>query len=308
MDNHNNSITEREDTGDSSFILCSICHMTEEIYHRVNVRSFMTLNCGHSYCTRCIEQYLQLHAHRCRLCPMCRVPIEHVMRSAFMDEVANHAHAGTLRARTRGVRCPRCRLPMDETRTPCAIQPCGHMICTECRNERTCPTCSIPIHPTAVTIDYLAQQLLARNHEHDARTSNMSTLSTSEDATAEDSQDYGPHVRSMVELHDVVHKNLQHLSTWPAVDARDDFERACPAGVHQQIYNRLMQLTQEAVLAGATQEDFMALGLPTFIHCLVFPLMEQVTRCVEARRHRAWTRSLDVHIFCPRPALLSPQS
>ena len=52
--------TEGEAAGDPSFILCSICHMTEDIYQRLNVRSFMMLNCGHSFCTRCIEQYLQL--------------------------------------------------------------------------------------------------------------------------------------------------------------------------------------------------------------------------------------------------------
>ena len=198
-------------------------------------------------------------------CPVCRAPIEFYLQNTILQRGLDRS------------RCVECGSRFGYLRQPYVINPCGHNICSLCKDDvQICKTCHVGVESTVK--NYLGCQMIEREYERNV-------------VSDEEMPGY---VNDMVELYEHFKKYEDIVSTWDDITLPSNL-----SSVDKPIWNRMMRLVQSSAVKGACTNDYMALGFPPFLTYPIESLRKKVDMCLQLRKTRPWARKMEVSIFCP---------
>jgi hypothetical protein len=194
-------------------------------------------------------------------CPVCREPIVHILHN---DIVRKGLAEST---------CVGCSHHFHAQRKPYIINPCNHTICDVCKeNNDRCPACDAQVQ--SYIKNYLGTDMIEEFHTH----------STSP-----------PYVEYMEQLYEAFKRYEDYIMLWDDLAVPHQFTQS----IDRQIWNELMQLSQSASIHGAQNDDFLSLGLPTFLMYHCDSIRKRVNHCQQLRKNRPWSHAMTITIYKP---------
>lgn len=259
----------------AALIACSICRISVRTAPTVTMR---IVQCGHTFCDVCLQAHMNHHVSAreregadsdneddCE-CPVCRQPIEFYLHNHLVMQ-------GLQRCR-----CAVCGELFGAERSPHVFNPCAHSVCSECVDTvHECPQCGVGVESTVK--NYLGCQMIEQQHPR---------------PPARRAPPVPEYVKNLVELHAHCQRYEDIMSLWDDLTIPNSL---VPAEKH--IYNTMMRLVQSSTVGGATSNDFMALGLPSFLVYPIERLRKKVDLCLQLRKTRPWSHGMAVSIFTP---------
>lgn len=253
-------------------IACSICRISVSTARFVRLK---IIGCGHTFCHTCLRDHMAHHqadnADDCE-CPVCRQPITDILHNDIVRQGLDNAC------------CESCHCSFQSSRRqPFITNPCNHVLCDTCQdNNERCPVCDTLVE--RYVKNYLGGEMIEA-----LRTAHPDGDRSSIAAAAPLYVDY------MHQLYNCFKRYEEYIMSWDDVAVPHCFTQTAD----KQVWNDLMLVSQSAAVHGAKYEDFLALGLPTFLiyHCDT--IRKRVNHCQQLRKNRPWSHDMSIAIFKP---------
>ena len=257
-----------------SVVACSICRISASSARFVRLK---IIGCGHSFCHTCLQDHMAHHqtehTDECE-CPVCRQPITDIM------------HNDIARLGLENACCESCHCSFASSlRQPFVTNPCNHVLCDTCQdNSERCPVCDTLVE--RYIKNYLGGEMIdaLRLQEGGGGA-----------AVASEAPEVPLYVDYMQQLYNCFKRYEEYIMAWDDVTVPHCFTQ----NADRQVWNDLMTISQSAAIHGAKHEDFLALGMPTFMIYHFDAIRKRVNHCQQMRKNRPWSHGMSISIYKP---------